>query len=99
MPSLSPHTMTRLALVAQTSAVQHATHPSPITYLQAIILGLLQGVSELFPISSLGHAVLFPELFGWHNLVASESQPESFNHKITETGENLSRGVHFSAAC
>ena len=27
-------------------------------------------------------------------------QPEPFpNHKITETGENLSRGVHFSAAC
>src|SRR6185437_15468373 len=32
----------------------------------------------LFPISSLGHTVLFPTLFGWHTLVASQSKPESF---------------------
>ena len=36
-----------------------------ITYPQAIILGLLQGVSELFPISSLGHSVILPKLLGW----------------------------------
>ncbi|MDE3107208.1 MAG: undecaprenyl-diphosphatase, partial [Acidobacteriota bacterium] len=28
---------------------------SPLTYVQAVIMGLLQGVTELFPISSLGH--------------------------------------------
>jgi undecaprenyl-diphosphatase len=37
----------------------------PISYLQAIILGALQGIAEPFPISSLGHAVLLPHLFGW----------------------------------
>jgi undecaprenyl-diphosphatase len=37
----------------------------PISYLQAIILGALQGISEPFPISSLGHAVLLPKLLGW----------------------------------
>lgn len=37
-----------------------------ISYLQAILLGLLQGVSELFPISSLGHSVILPRLLGWH---------------------------------
>ena len=36
-----------------------------ITYPQAIILGLLQGVAELFPVSSLGHSVILPHLFGW----------------------------------
>jgi undecaprenyl pyrophosphate phosphatase UppP len=36
-----------------------------ITYWQAIVLGLLQGVSELFPISSLGHSVILPSLLGW----------------------------------
>jgi undecaprenyl-diphosphatase len=36
-----------------------------ITYFQAIVLGLLQGVSELFPISSLGHSVILPKLLGW----------------------------------
>jgi len=37
-----------------------------ISYFQAIILGLLQGISELFPISSQGHSVIFPRLFGWN---------------------------------
>jgi undecaprenyl-diphosphatase len=39
---------------------------SLITYPQAILLGLLQGVSELFPISSLGHSVILPKLLGWN---------------------------------
>jgi undecaprenyl-diphosphatase len=37
-----------------------------ITYWQAIVLGLLQGVSELFPVSSLGHSVILPSLLGWN---------------------------------
>lgn len=36
-----------------------------ITFIQAIILGLVQGASELFPVSSLGHSVLLPRLLGW----------------------------------
>ncbi|MHB1836527.1 MAG: undecaprenyl-diphosphate phosphatase [Solirubrobacteraceae bacterium] len=48
-----------------------------ISTFQALVLGLLQGVSELFPISSLGHTVLFPHLFGWSNIVAWQSQSES----------------------
>lgn len=51
---------------------------STLSYLQAIILGLLQGVTELFPISSLGHTVLFPTLFGWHGLVKAQSESESY---------------------
>jgi undecaprenyl-diphosphatase len=38
----------------------------PISYLQAIILGLVQGVAEPFPVSSLGHAVVLPRLAGWN---------------------------------
>ena len=41
--------------------------------LRAIVLGAVQGFSELFPISSLGHTVLFPKLFGWNQLVAYQS--------------------------
>ncbi len=37
----------------------------PISYFQAIVLGLTQGIAEPFPISSLGHAVIMPRLFGW----------------------------------
>jgi undecaprenyl-diphosphatase len=43
-----------------------------ITYFQAVVIGLLQGVTELFPISSLGHAVILPKLLGWH---LSQKQP------------------------
>jgi undecaprenyl-diphosphatase len=53
-----------------------ATH-TLITTFQAIVLGVLQGATELFPVSSLGHTVLFPTLFRWHNIVVWQSQPES----------------------
>ena len=35
-----------------------------LTYLQAVVTGLVQGVTELFPVSSLGHNVLLPALIG-----------------------------------
>jgi undecaprenyl-diphosphatase len=49
-----------------------------LSYLQAIVMGLVQGVTELFPVSSLGHGVLLPGLLGWHNLVSSQTQAQSF---------------------
>jgi len=36
-----------------------------VTVAQALFMGLLQGASELFPVSSLGHAVLVPSLLRW----------------------------------
>src|SRR5438094_3243102 len=36
-----------------------------LSYFQAAVLGLLQGVSELFPVSSLGHSVVLPRVLGW----------------------------------
>jgi undecaprenyl-diphosphatase len=38
----------------------------PISYLQAIILGAVQGIAEPFPISSLGHSVILPQALGWN---------------------------------
>jgi undecaprenyl-diphosphatase len=73
----SLHQLAHVAVLARAGAV-HALAQSKITFFQAAVLGLLQGVTELFPVSSLGHTVIFPALFGWHNLVASESRPESF---------------------
>jgi undecaprenyl-diphosphatase len=51
---------------------------SHMTYLEASVVGLIQGVTELFPVSSLGHNVLIPALIGgsWAsdlNVAASES--------------------------
>ncbi len=39
------------------------SHPA-MTYPEAMVVGLIQGVSELFPVSSLGHNVLIPALVG-----------------------------------
>src|SRR5438445_1464619 len=49
-----------------------------ISYFQSIVIGLLQGVTELFPISSLGHSVLVPAWLGWDHLVSAQSADESF---------------------
>ncbi len=38
----------------------------PISYLQAIVLGLIQGIGEPFPVSSLGHGVVIPGVLGWN---------------------------------
>src|SRR5216683_610054 len=39
--------------------------PNDIDLFQALVLAVVQGVTELFPVSSLGHAVILPHLFGW----------------------------------
>jgi undecaprenyl-diphosphatase len=51
---------------------------SHLTYLEAIVVGFIQGVTELFPVSSLGHNVLIPALVGgsWARDL-SVSKPES----------------------
>jgi undecaprenyl-diphosphatase len=49
-----------------------------LSYFQAIVMGLVQGATELFPISSLGHSVLLPALLGWHNLANTQASSESF---------------------
>src|ERR1700750_1786637 len=50
-----------------------------MTYVQAVVIGLIQGLTELFPISSLGHTVLIPSWLGgsWATLVRQESRAES----------------------
>ena len=37
-----------------------------MTFLQAMIFAIAQGLTELFPVSSLGHAVVLPAVLGWH---------------------------------
>jgi undecaprenyl-diphosphatase len=50
-----------------------------LSYLQAIVIAVVQGVTELFPVSSLGHSVLVPAWIGgsWETLVTQSSQPTS----------------------
>lgn len=49
-----------------------------MTFTQALVLALLQGVSELFPVSSLGHTILVPAVLGWRNIDRSAPSFLSF---------------------
>lgn len=51
---------------------------SQLSYLEAIVMGAIQGISELFPISSLGHSIIIPALIGgrWANDL-NVARPES----------------------
>lgn len=49
-----------------------------MSFFQAILIGAIQGITELFPVSSLGHSVLVPAWLGWDSLVAGQSADESF---------------------
>lgn len=57
-----------------------------LSFLQAIVIGLLQGVSELFPVSSLGHSILVPALIGG-----------SWKHLVTESISQHSEGSSYLA--
>ena len=58
-----------------------------LSYLQAVVIGALQGVTEMFPISSLGHSVLVPAIIGG-----------SWAHLVTETGTSRSPYLSFVVA-
>ena len=56
--------LTYLASMAHLAQSTPAVQPTHLTYAEAGVVGLLQGITELFPVSSLGHAVLIPALIG-----------------------------------
>ncbi len=56
--------LTYLASMAYQAHPAATVHPTHLTYAEAGVVGLLQGITELFPISSLGHAVLVPAVIG-----------------------------------
>jgi len=57
------HAMPHALLAA---AAQAPHHYDKLTHAQAALLAIIQGVAELFPISSIGHTVIVPKLLGWN---------------------------------
>lgn len=55
------------------------TPASLVPILHAIILGITQGLSEFLPISSSGHLILVPWLFGWDELTRNPELNKSFD--------------------
>lgn len=64
-----------------------------LSIFQTIILGSLQGITELFPISSLGHSVILPKLLGWS---INQSDPYFLSFLVaTHTGTCLVLFLYF----
>jgi undecaprenyl-diphosphatase len=57
---------TLILSVPHLPALAAASSTTHLSIVQVVVLALLQGVAELFPISSLGHTVIAPKLLGWH---------------------------------
>jgi undecaprenyl-diphosphatase len=50
-----------------------------VSILHAIVLGIVQGLAEYLPISSSGHLILVPWLFGWDDFAGDESLRNAFD--------------------
>jgi undecaprenyl-diphosphatase len=59
--------------------MQPADSIGALSVVHAIILGIVQGLSEFLPISSSGHLILVPQLFGWNDLADDNSLNKSFD--------------------
>jgi undecaprenyl-diphosphatase len=68
------HLVAQLLYSSQSS--DHISHH--LSFFQAAVIGIVQGITELFPVSSLGHTVILPKLFGWNTIVKSQAASESF---------------------
>src|SRR5512133_2553895 len=72
-------------------AVSYLTHRGDMSLLQAILLGIIQGLTEFLPISSSAHLVLVPYLLGWR----IPDQPAFIFNVLVQVGTLLAVILYF----
>jgi undecaprenyl-diphosphatase len=78
-----------LAVVAEHAArLAVEAPPEPVTWGQAVILGILQGLTEFLPISSSGHLLIASQLFGW-------TDPGAAFTAVTQIGTETAVIIYF----
>jgi undecaprenyl-diphosphatase len=66
-----------------------------MTLLQAIVLGIVQGLTEFLPISSTAHLRIVPALFGWHFYNGTTNDPGAAFTAIVQLGTTLAIVIYF----
>jgi undecaprenyl-diphosphatase len=66
-----------------------------MTFLQAIVLGIVQGLTEFLPISSTAHLRIVPALFGWHFYGHSTNDPGAPFTAIVQLGTTAAIVLYF----